>query len=143
MSSQTTTALGTVPQEIVNLDGTALVTSTGVFTTLAEFDTHGSERIAFQVSAEKGATYSELDVVFQVRDAGDGVYYDAPTSLARVFFDPEALTPAVEAFTIFLGRNIDKIRIQYQTVGSPDANSNLVISGMLTAPTYPIIGGTL
>jgi hypothetical protein len=140
--SQTTTALGTVPQEIVNLDGTALVTSTGVFTTLSEFDTHGSERIAFQVSAEKG-TYTVLDVVFQVRDAGDGTYYDAPTSLSRVFFDPEAEAPAVAAFTLFLGRNIDKIRIQYLTAGAPDAASNLVISGMLTAPTYPIIGGTL
>jgi hypothetical protein len=139
--SQTTTALGTVPQTIVSLVGADLIDQ-AAYSSVSEFDTHGSERIAFQVSATRGA-YTALDVVFQVRDAEDSTYYDAPTSLSRVHFDPGS-TAVDEAFTIQLGRNIDKVRILYKTDGGGnEVTGSLVIKGMLTAPTYPIMGGTL
>jgi hypothetical protein len=140
--ASTITALGTVPQTILNLLGAAEVPAAAAFTTLVEFDTHGSERIAFQAVCARG-NFSNLDISFQVRDSADGTYHDAPTSLARVHLDPATAADLSEAFQIELGRNIDKIRIQYKTAGSPDAASAIRIDGQLTAPTYPIIGGSL
>lgn len=138
--SQTTTALGTVPQTIVNLDGADLVDS-AAFTTAVEFDTHGSERIALHVDAAPGS-YDDVTVRFLVRDAEDGTYYVAPARLSAC--DLVLAAAGEEAFTVQLGRNIDKFRVQYKTDGGGNHNDgSLVVLGQLTAPTFPIIGGTL
>jgi len=138
--SQTTTALGTVPQTIVNLDGADLVDS-AAFTTAVEFDTHGSERIALHVDADNGS-YTFLTVRVMVRDAEDGTYYVAPVRLSAA--DLRMTAASEEAIQVALGRNIDKIRIQYKTDGGGShTDGSLVVKGQLTAPTFPIIGGTL
>lgn len=139
--SQTTTALGTVPQTIVNLDGADLVDS-AAFTTAVEFDTHGSERIALHVDAANGS-YTFLTLRVMVRDAEDGTYYVAPVRLSAADLRMTAAS-SEEAFQVALGRNIDKIRVQYKTDGGGNhSDGSLVVKGQLTAPTFPIIGGTL
>jgi len=139
--SQTTTALGTVPQTIVNLDGTDLVAS-ATFTTAVEFDTHGAERIALHVDANDGG-YGTVTVRFLVQDAEESEWYVAVSELSSCDLVVNG-TVVDQAFQFMLGRNIDKFRVQYKTDGGAvNASSQLIVKGQLTAPTFPIIGGTL
>lgn len=132
----TITALGTVPQKIVDALGAALTQTT--MTTLVTFDTHGSETIGFQLTYTKHSeTNLSFSVEVQIRETGEWFVVPATLTAAQPVYTATTST----AFEVYVGRHVSQMRIRANTTGAPGANARLEVWGMLSGSTYPIIGG--
>lgn len=130
----TITALGSVPQKIVDA-GTATITTS--YTAQVTFDTHGAEYIGFMYNYTRGAETS-LQCIIEalIRDTGEWVALPITNSLV-VQTD---IASAARAFQVRLSRDVGQLRIRAKTTGAGNATTRLEIWGMLSAPTFPIIG---
>lgn len=132
--SQTITALGTVPQSILDV-GPALTTS---YVTQVTFDTHGSEYVGFQMTYTKGGETS-LQVSFEVQLRTTGEWVALPVVSNSTIQTTDAAS-TTRAFQMYVGRATSSMRIRAKTVGTANGTTRLQISGMLSGATYPIIG---
>lgn len=131
----TTTALGTVPQLIVDAGTTVLTAS---FATLVEFDTHGAEFIGFQMQYTKGGE-TGVSLTVQAKLISDGSWVTLPILPTRAETSDTATTS--RAFQLYVGREVNALRIQGKvTAGTDNSTKVLRVWGMLSAPTFPIIG---
>ncbi len=129
----TTLALGTVPQKIVDV-GPALTTS---YVAQATFDTHGAESLGIQFRNVKGGeTSTEVLFEAQIRDTGAWVALPVSKSVTVV----TNAANATLATQFYLGFNVTQFRIRAKTSGSANATTRVEIWGLLSAPTFPLIG---
>lgn len=136
--STTTTALGTVPQLIVDA---VAADFTEAYTTQVQFDTHGAEFIGLQMTYVKGAE-AGVRVHAQAKLIADGTWVSLPLLTTAVVTTDTA--NASRAIQLYVGREVNEIRIQaLRTTATPgNGTTSLKIWGMLSAPTLPIVGGT-
>jgi len=132
--SQTITALGTVPQSILDI-GPALTTS---YTVQATFDTHGAEYIGFQMTYTKGGETS-VQMSFEVQLRTTGEWVALPVVQNSLIQTSDAASTS-RAFQLYVGRATSSMRIRAKTVGAANGTTRVQLSGMLSGPTYPIIG---
>lgn len=131
----TTTALGTVPQLIVDA-GTTVLTSS--FADLVELDTHGAEFIGFQMQYTKGGE-SGVSLTVQVKLIEDGSWVTLPILPTRA--ETSDTASASRSFQLYVGREVNALRIRGKVTGGTDnAAKTLKVWALLSAPTFPIIG---
>lgn len=132
--SQTITALGTVPQRILSV-GPALTTS---YVTQVTFDTHGAEFASFTMSYTKGGETS-LQTSYEVQLRTTSEWVALPVVVNNLVQTSDAAS-TTRACQFYLGRDVSSMRIRAKTVGAANGTTALIVDGMLSAPTYPIIG---
>lgn len=134
----TTTALGSVPQLIVDAGTTVLTAS---FATLVEMDTHGAEFIGFQMEYVKGGE-TGVSLTLQAKLITDGSWVTLPILPTRA--ETSDTASASRAFQAYVGREVNALRIQGKvTAGTDNSTKTLKVWGLLSAPTFPIIGSTI
>lgn len=130
----TITALGSVPQKIVDARVATITTS---YTEAVLFDTHGAEGVGLLFTYTKGAETS-LQCIFEAKIRQTGEWAAIPITAALVTLSDTANTS--RAFQLKCGRDVSQLRVRAKTTGAGDATTRLEIWGMLSAPTTPIIG---
>lgn len=132
----TTTALGTVPQKILDIGSSSLSTS---LTQSVLFDTHGAEFIGFQYTYTKGGETS-LRTSYEVKITATGEWVALPVSSSLI--QPVDTSTTSRAFQFFLGKDVSQMRVRTQIVGTANGTTNLKLWAMLSAATFPVIGST-
>lgn len=133
--SQTITALGTVPQRILSVGSASLSTS---YQTLVTFDTHGAEFASFTMNYTKGGETS-LQTSFEVQLRTTGEWVALPVVVNSLIQTSDTAS-TTRAFQFYVGRDTSSMRIRAKVVGTANGTTALIVDGMLSAPTYPIIG---